>query len=71
MQCEHQLNTHDLVQVDGGGELDEDEFALIMQYLGVTLTEAELERWFAKYDTSGDGNIDWNEFLDLWLDIIE
>jgi Ca2+-binding EF-hand superfamily protein len=47
---------------DGSGEIDFDEFKVMLPELGVTLSEAKAFKYFRQCDTDGQGGIDLAEF---------
>jgi Ca2+-binding EF-hand superfamily protein len=49
---------------DGSGELDKDEFELAMIRFGIQLSQKEIDGFFARYDTGGDGDISCEEIID-------
>ena len=51
------------IDVDGSGELDREEFKLLMIKLGIELDEDRLEDVFDTYDTDQGGTIGVDEFL--------
>lgn len=40
-----------MFDTDNSGEIDEDEFGLLLEYMGIELSEAEMERLFKRFDT--------------------
>ena len=42
-----------MFDTDHSGEIDEDEFAMLLEYLGIELSEEELEKMFNRFDTVG------------------
>ncbi|KAG2447873.1 hypothetical protein HYH02_007329 [Chlamydomonas schloesseri] len=55
----------DLMDKDKGGTLSIDEVKGLMELLGMKVRQEELEAMIAEIDNSGDGNIDFNEFLQV------
>lgn len=53
----------DLFDVDENGRISHKELKKIMQGLGQHPTEVEVEELIHDIDSTGDGSIDWNEFL--------
>jgi Ca2+-binding EF-hand superfamily protein len=39
-----------MFDTDHSGEIDEDEFAMLLEYLGIELTEEEMEKMFHRID---------------------
>lgn len=54
----------ELMDKDGDGTLDEDEFKDALSRLGVGLSERQLVTVFEAIDTDGEGSIDYNEFVE-------
>ncbi|MEM7277200.1 MAG: EF-hand domain-containing protein [Pseudomonadota bacterium] len=54
--------------VNNDGLIDQGEFAQVLQALGHPLEPPALEAQFQSIDTNGDGNIQFAEFCDWWLD---
>ena len=54
----------ELMDKDGDGTLDEDEFKNAMNRLGVGLSEGQLAKVMAAIDTDGEGSIDYTEFVE-------
>ncbi|CAH1262325.1 CALML3 [Branchiostoma lanceolatum] len=48
---------------DGSGFITKDEIRQAMSEMGQELSDTELESMMEKYDTSADGNINYEEFL--------
>jgi calmodulin len=48
---------------DGNGTISAEELRQIMQNLGETLTNEEIEDMVKEADLDGDGQIDYNEFV--------
>ncbi|KAG2497411.1 hypothetical protein HYH03_004566 [Edaphochlamys debaryana] len=55
----------DLMDKDKGGTLSIEEVKGLMELLGMKVRSEELEAMVAEIDRSGDGNIDFNEFLQV------
>ena len=51
---------------DGGGYIDENELARLMEHLGYPQSEAQLRELMAYLDTSGDGFVGLDEFRVWW-----
>jgi len=52
-----------LVDKDGGGTISKDELAELMDTLGIEATAEEIELMISEIDSSGDGLIDFEEFV--------
>ena len=61
----------DLYDQDRSGTLDEDEFALALEYMKMPGSDGALERLFAKYDADGSGSIEYGEFRTAWLGLAD
>jgi Ca2+-binding EF-hand superfamily protein len=46
-----------MFDTDHSGEVDEDEFAMLLEYMGIELSEEEMEKMFKRFDTDGSGTI--------------
>ncbi|KAG9390326.1 EF-hand domain pair [Carpediemonas membranifera] len=58
----------DSADVDGGGDLDQQEFVEAFQsILGEGLSDKELTQLFMKIDANSDGNVDWEEFINYMV----
>ncbi|CAM9762412.1 unnamed protein product, partial [Sphacelaria rigidula] len=51
---------------DNSGQIDEDEFFFLLQYLGIEITEQKQEQLFNKYDADKSGYIEYAEFKKIW-----
>ena len=51
---------------DKSGQIDEDEFADILEYMGMDVTDAKQEKMFKKFDKDKSGYIDFDEFREVW-----
>ena len=51
------------IDIDGSGELDREEFKMLMDKMGIELDEDRLEEVFDTYDTDQGGTIGTDEFL--------
>lgn len=51
---------------DGGGSIDRDELKNAFTKLGVSVSEEELDQAFGVLDKDGSGELDFNEFLQLF-----
>jgi len=52
---------------DGNGDIDFDEFSVLMAELDPLLPPAAVEIGFRDIDTNKDGRINFDEFLEWWL----
>ena len=52
---------------DGSGSLDRDEVRTLVEMVGTTFTEKELDAAMAELDPSGDGQVDFAEFKQYWV----
>lgn len=52
-----------LIDVDGSGHLSFDEFTQVVRCLNTHASDAEIEAFVRQADTSGDGQIDFEEFI--------
>ncbi|CAE8709409.1 unnamed protein product, partial [Polarella glacialis] len=50
---------------DDDGHVDETEFGPMMRALGLNLSQQELDMFFRDMDDSGDGNIQFMEFIEF------
>ena len=48
--------------------IDENEFGLLLKALGENLPEENVSLHFAAIDANNDGIVDFQEFVDWWLD---
>ena len=48
---------------DGSGEIDKEEFTYILENLGCNFKQYEIDQMVKEADTSGDGKIDKQEFI--------
>ena len=55
----------DMFDRDHGGTISADEIYKIMKNYGNPVTKKEVEKMIAKIDTSGDGELDFEEFVTL------
>ncbi|XP_052761674.1 calmodulin-beta-like [Mya arenaria] len=56
---------------DGNGFIERGEFKKAMKALGEPLTEAELTIMIKEADKDGDGKINYEEFVQLWMKKLE
>eukprot|EP00929_Paragymnodinium_shiwhaense_P071157 TRINITY_DN36157_c0_g1_i1.p1 TRINITY_DN36157_c0_g1~~TRINITY_DN36157_c0_g1_i1.p1 ORF type:complete len:232 (-),score=46.96 TRINITY_DN36157_c0_g1_i1:281-892(-) len=61
-ECKHLFQQFDR---NNDNTIDIDEFRPMMRCLGLSLTQRELDVWFEKMDTSGDGLIQLSELVDF------
>lgn len=52
---------------DGSGQLDRDEVRSLVEMVGTTFSDAELDAAMAELDPSGDGQVDFPEFKAYWV----
>lgn len=52
----------DEFDADGGGSIDLDEFAGLLESSGLNFSKADIDRMCQEFDTNGDGEIDFQEF---------
>jgi Ca2+-binding EF-hand superfamily protein len=52
---------------DGSGSLDRDEVRTLVEMVGATFSEKELDAAMAELDPSGDGQVDFTEFKAYWV----
>jgi len=48
---------------DASGDLDKGEFANAMKRFGIPLTKEQLDAFFARYDTDGEGEVSYDEII--------
>ncbi|OQR99686.1 regulator of chromosome condensation (RCC1) [Achlya hypogyna] len=61
----------ELFDEDGDGQLNELEFADVVEYFNIKANDAKQERLFKKYDKDKSGFIDFQEFRAMWLQCID
>ncbi|MFK8028729.1 MAG: EF-hand domain-containing protein [Gammaproteobacteria bacterium] len=54
--------------VNKDGHIDEIEFGLLLQALDHEISSASISLQFAVIDANEDGVVDYQEFVDWWLD---
>jgi len=54
-----------MFDIDGGGTIDTDELKQVLTELGDTPTDEEIQEMITMIDENGDGEIDFDEFLNL------
>ena len=52
---------------DGSGSLDRNEVRTLVEMVGTSFTEKELDAAMAELDPSGDGQVDFAEFKQYWV----
>lgn len=57
----------ELFDTDGTGQIDELEFADVLEYFGMDVSDAKQEAIFHKYDKDKSGYIDYKEFRAMWM----
>lgn len=60
----------DAFDTDGGGDVDGDELAQMLQKLGVVSTPDSVAAMLAKYDADGNGALDFEEFILLTKELV-
>ena len=50
-ECKRFRCPSQMFDTDHSGEIDEDEFAMLLEYLGIELSEEEMEKMFKRFDT--------------------
>ena len=65
------MDVFEMFDEDGSGSIDEDEFAFIMEYMRVPLTEERLEQLFHQADRDGTGAIEYEAFKQVWLKVCD
>ncbi|KAG7398420.1 hypothetical protein PHYBOEH_011122 [Phytophthora boehmeriae] len=61
----------ELFDEDGTGQIDELEFADVLEYFGLDVSDGKQEKIFKKYDKDKSGYIDYNEFRSMWISLID
>ncbi|KAG2523476.1 hypothetical protein BBI17_003700 [Phytophthora kernoviae] len=61
----------ELFDEDGTGQIDELEFADVLEYFGMDVGDGKQEKIFKKYDKDKSGYIDYNEFRSMWVSLID
>ena len=59
------LETFHAIDNDGSGKLSTKELKDVMKSFGEKLTDAQLEEMFKNADADGDGQVDYQEFLNV------
>uniref|UniRef100_K3X146 EF-hand domain-containing protein n=1 Tax=Globisporangium ultimum (strain ATCC 200006 / CBS 805.95 / DAOM BR144) TaxID=431595 RepID=K3X146_GLOUD len=57
----------ELFDTDGTGQIDELEFADVLEYFGMNVSDEKQETMFKKYDKDKSGYIDYKEFRSMWI----
>ncbi|EQC26992.1 hypothetical protein, variant [Saprolegnia diclina VS20] len=60
-----------LFDENGSGQIDELEFADVVEYFNINADDAKQEKLFKKYDKDKSGYIDFEEFRAMWLQCID
>jgi len=60
-----------LIDVNGNGTLEFQELAVALMYTRPSITIRELEKHFQQLDPDGSGCVDWNEFLDEHVRLLD
>ena len=68
-QLEELQASFSMFDTDGGGTVDAAELKEVLSKVGIEVTPAELTSAMAEVDTSGDGALDFQEFLQMMDDI--
>ena len=58
--------TFDMYDADGSGDIDQSELKTLMAQLGFDLSDEELSNMVAEVDVDGNGEIDFDEFVQLF-----
>ena len=58
--------TFDMYDADGSGDIDQSELKTLMAQLGFDLSDEELSNMVAEVDVDGNGEIDFEEFVQLF-----
>jgi len=61
------IDAFEMFDEDGSGNINEDEFYFVLEYLKLQISDADQERLFLKYDKDQSGEIDYDEFRQIWL----
>ena len=51
---------------DGNGTIDAEEFGALMEALGAEMSDEELEIGLTIIDANGNGQVEFDEFIDWW-----
>ncbi|KAG6967192.1 hypothetical protein JG687_00004406 [Phytophthora cactorum] len=61
----------ELFDEDGTGQIDELEFADVLEYFGMDVSDEKQEKIFKQYDTDKSGYIDYQEFRSMWIKLVD
>ncbi|KAI9993343.1 hypothetical protein PInf_015421 [Phytophthora infestans] len=61
----------ELFDEDGTGQIDELEFADVLEYFGMDVSDEKQEKIFRKYDRDKSGYIDYQEFRSMWIKLVD
>ncbi|GMF13550.1 unnamed protein product [Phytophthora lilii] len=61
----------ELFDEDGTGQIDELEFADVLEYFGMDVSDEKQEKIFKKYDRDKSGYIDYREFRSMWVSLVD
>ncbi|ETI47352.1 hypothetical protein, variant 1 [Phytophthora nicotianae P1569] len=61
----------ELFDEDGTGQIDELEFADVLEYFGMDVSDEKQEKIFKKYDKDKSGHIDYQEFRSMWIKLVD
>ena len=65
------IDAFEMFDEDGSGNINEDEFYFVLEYLKLEVSDANQERLFLKYDKDQSGEIDYDEFRQIWLAVAD
>ena len=54
-----------MIDEDGSGAIDVDEMRTAFNFLGVAMSQKEVEEMFAEVDEDGSGEIEFDEFIEV------
>ena len=57
----------EMFDTNGDGQLDEDEFFRVLEYLGLEVSDEIQEEMFKRYDKDNSGFIEYPEFKKVWV----
>ncbi|KAH7469047.1 Calmodulin-like protein [Phytophthora ramorum] len=61
----------ELFDEDGTGQIDALEFADVLEYFGMDVSDEKQEKIFKKYDKDKSGYIDYKEFRSMWVRLVD